>query len=43
MCGEGLSDNQPSKVNDWPELDEKTKKKVFEKIDTGWKVHIKED
>ncbi len=45
LCAEKayLITNKASKVNDWPELDEKTKKKVFEKIDTGWKVHIKED
>ncbi len=45
LCAEKahLITDKASKVNDWPELDEKTKKKVFEKIDTGWKVHLKED
>jgi hypothetical protein len=29
-----------STVVDWPELDEETLKKIHEKIDTGWSVHL---
>ena len=32
-----------STVVDWPDLDDKTMNKVKNKIDTGWKVHLKED
>ena len=28
------------KVNDWPKLDVATLKKVHEKIDSGWSVHL---
>ena len=31
-----------STVVDWPELDEETLKKVHEKVDTGWTVHLEE-
>ena len=34
--------NRASKVIDWPELDEATKKKVRKKIDTGWTIHLDE-
>lgn len=30
-----------SKVIDWPELDEPTKKKVRKKLDTGWTIHLR--
>ena len=30
-------------VTDWPDLDSETMKKVKKKIDTGWKIHLKED
>ncbi|MCR5602146.1 MAG: haloacid dehalogenase-like hydrolase [Lachnospiraceae bacterium] len=29
-------------VVDWPELDDQTMKKVKDKIDTGWSIHLKE-
>ena len=31
-----------STVVDWPELDEETLKKVHEKVDTGWNIHLEE-
>lgn len=31
-----------STVVDWPELDEETLKKVHEKVDTGWTIHLEE-
>lgn len=31
-----------STVIDWPDLDEETMKKVREKVDTGWTVHLDE-
>lgn len=31
-----------STVIDWPDLDEETMKKVREKVDTGWNVHLEE-
>lgn len=34
--------NKASKVSDWPELDPETMSVVKKKIDTGWKVHLKE-
>jgi len=30
-------------VVDWPHLDPETMKKVKDKIDTGWKIHLRED
>lgn len=30
-------------VTDWPDLNSETMKKVKEKIDTGWDIHLKED
>ena len=38
-----LVTNRASKVRDWPDLDEQTKKKVKRKIDTGWNIHLSED
>ena len=38
-----LVTNKASTVVDWPELDEKTMKKVRKKIDTGWNSYVKED
>ena len=45
LCAEKahLVTKNASTVVDWPELDEKTMNKVKDKIDTGWKVHLKED
>ncbi len=45
LCAEKahLVKNKASTVVDWPELDEETMKKVKKKIDTGWRVHLKED
>lgn len=34
--------NKATTVVDWPELDDETVAKVKKKIDTGWKVHLKE-
>ncbi len=34
--------NKASTVVDWPDLDDETLKKVHEKVDTGWSVHLKE-
>ena len=44
LCSEQahLVINRASKVVDWPELDEPTKKKVKKKIDTGWTIHLDE-
>lgn len=45
LCAEKahLVTNDASTVIDWPELDDETMSKVKEKIDTGWKIHLKED
>lgn len=45
LCAEKahLVTNRATKVTDWPELDDETMKKVKKKIDTGWKIHLKED
>lgn len=42
LCAEKahLITDKAQKVNDWPELDEETLKKVHQKIDTGWSVHL---
>ncbi len=42
LCAEKahLITNKAQKVNDWPELDEETLKKVHSKVDTGTNVHI---
>ena len=44
LCSEQahLVTNRASKIIDWPELDEPTKKKVRKKIDTGWTIHLDE-
>ena len=44
LCAEKahLVKNKASTVVDWPDLDEETMKKVKEKIDTGWSVHLDE-
>lgn len=44
LCAEKaflVKDNTQTVV-DWPELDEETMKKVKEKVDTGWRVHVEE-
>lgn len=45
LCAEKayLVTNNATTLTDWPELDEKTMKKVKKKINTGWKVHLRED
>ena len=45
LCAEKahLVSNKASTVNDWPELDEETMGQVKKKIDTGWKIHLKEE
>ncbi len=42
LCAEKahLITNKARTVNDWPKLDVETLKKVHEKIDTGWSVHL---
>ena len=35
--------NRATTVVDWPSLDSEIMKKVMEKIDTGWKIHLRED
>lgn len=42
LCAEKahLVTNKARTVNDWPKLDEETLKKIHEKIDTGWSVHL---
>ena len=44
LCAEKayLITDKATKVNDWPDLDSETMKKVRKKIDTGWNVHLKE-
>ena len=45
LCAEKayLVTNNATTLTDWPELDEETMKKVKKKINTGWKVHLRED
>lgn len=45
LCAEKahLVTNKASTVIDWPDLDEEIMSKVKDKIDTGWKVHLKEE
>ena len=45
LCAEKayLVKDHATTVVDWPKLDEETMKKVKEKIDTGWRIHLKED
>ena len=42
LCAEKahLITDKAQKVNDWPDLDEETLKKVHQKIDTGWSIHL---
>ena len=44
LCAEKahLVTNKATTVTDWPDLDAETVKKVKEKIDTGWNIHLKE-
>ena len=44
LCAEKahLVTKKASTVIDWPELDEKTLKKVHEKVNTGWTIHLEE-
>ena len=44
LCAEKahLITNKAQKVNDWPDLDAETMKKIRRKIDTGTKVHLDE-
>lgn len=44
LCAEKafLVSKKASTLTEWPELDDKTLKKVNEKVDTGWTVHLKE-
>ena len=43
LCAEHahLVTNKATTVVDWPHLDPETIKKVKEKIDTGWEIHLK--
>jgi hypothetical protein len=45
LCAEKahLVKNKARTVVDWPDLDEETIKKVKDKINTGWSIHLKED
>ena len=45
LCAEKahLVKDHATTVVDWPGLDDETMKKVKEKIDTGWSIHLKED
>ena len=45
LCAEKayLVKDKASTVVDWPDLDAETMRKVKEKIDTGWNIHLKED
>ena len=42
LCAEKahLIINKAQTVTDWPPLDDETLKKVHEKIDSGWSVHL---
>jgi len=45
LCAEKahLVKDRATTVVDWPHLDPETMKKVKDKIDTGWKIHLRED
>ena len=45
LCAEKayLVKDHGTTVVDWPELDEETMKTVKDKIDTGWRIHMKND
>ena len=44
LCAEKahLVKNKATTVVDWPSLDPETMEKVKKKIDTGWRIHLKE-
>ena len=44
LCAEKayLVKDKARTIVDWPDLDEETLSKVYEKVDTGWSVHIDE-
>ena len=44
LCAEKayLVKDKARTIVDWPDLDEETLRKVYEKVDTGWSVHIDE-
>ena len=43
LCAEKahMVTNRATTVVDWPSLDSETMKKVKEKIDTGWEIHLR--
>ena len=45
LCAEKahLVKDRATTVVDWPHLDPETMKKVKDKIDTGWNIHLRED
>ena len=45
LCAEKahLVKDHATTVVDWPELDDEVMKKVKNKIDTGWNIHLKDD
>ena len=45
LCAEKahMVKNKARTVVDWPDLDDKTMKKVKDMVDTGWSVHLNED
>lgn len=45
LCAEKayLVKDNATTVVDWPELDDETMKRVKDKINTGWSIHLKED
>ena len=45
LCAEKahLVKDNATTVVDWPDLDDETMKKVKDKIDTGWSIHLKDD
>lgn len=44
LCAEKahLVKNKATTVEDWPDLDDETLRKVHEKVDTGWTIHLEE-
>jgi hypothetical protein len=44
LCAEKahLVKDKARTVVDWPDLDDETLKKVYEKVDTGWNIHLDE-
>ena len=45
LCAEKahLVTKKATKVNDWPDLNADTMKKVKDKLNTGWDIHLKEE